>query len=216
MQGWEPFDIREATLALYCVSADATVPFAPYASCNTRAAGEPPSCACENYADRQIGHCSAATVARDCKSTPDHDSESSVDVISTYGHHGEFSPLSRFDNKCTCSNASISLSERYVGAQPVYWPWPGGANIYSKCALVLALQIGHADWLLLTWIALFWIALRLQLGDGHQRERQATLLTSHVECGTASRQVLSAATDLLTEFNTPVASRIEEVFPRAQ
>jgi hypothetical protein len=95
--GWEPFDIREATLAQYCVAVSAAKPFAPYASCNTQTPGKPPSCACENFSDRKIGHQDNATIVRDC------------------GEKG----------KCTCSNESLAQSRANVGMQPVYWPWPG-------------------------------------------------------------------------------------------
>lgn len=109
--GWEPFDIREATLALYCVAIDASHDFAPYASCNTRAAGEPPTCTCENFADRQIGHQGNASITRDCGSP-----SSKV----AYG--------SRVQSTCSCSNESLAQSRAYVGSQPVFWPWPGAWN----------------------------------------------------------------------------------------
>jgi hypothetical protein len=106
--GWEPFDIREATLALYCVAIDASHGFAPYASCNTRAAGQPPSCACENFADRQIGHQGNASIYRDC------------------GDPGDtLADGSRESSACTCSNESLAQSRANVGMQPVFWPWPG-------------------------------------------------------------------------------------------
>ena len=31
------------------------------------------------------------------------------------------------NGKCQCNSTSAALSKKYVGAQPVYWPWPGGA-----------------------------------------------------------------------------------------
>eukprot|EP01043_Picozoa_sp_COSAG02_P007192 COSAG02_NODE_212_length_28729_cov_45.980196_3_plen_557_part_00 len=108
--GWEPFDIREATLALYCVAVDASHGFAPYASCNTRAAGEPPSCACENFADRQIGHQGNISIARDCGAP---------------GQGDTLTDGSRKPSTCSCSNESLAQSRAYVGSQPVFWPWPG-------------------------------------------------------------------------------------------
>ena len=72
----------------------------------------PPECACENYADRQIGHCGNASVGRDCTSS---------------GPDGLEAAVGPANGKCQCNSTSAALSKKYVGAQPVYWPWPGGA-----------------------------------------------------------------------------------------
>ena len=129
--GWGTIPWPNTTLTEYCVEV-AVLPspptsrqqFAEYRSCNVLSGdgalpSEAPVCQCAIIADRLIAHnrgagygnnlsyvhARARTLAQACPGV----------VVHGPKHTG--------GNDCECTNTSAALSQRYVGMQPVIYPW---------------------------------------------------------------------------------------------
>jgi len=94
-------DFNGSVTSRYCV-AHVDAPFADYVSCNGRDT-EHYSCACNVFIDRCIGRL---------------DTSSCVPPPPPVHPHSSHMP------ECTCDRSSTAASARYIGAMPVFYPFP--------------------------------------------------------------------------------------------